>query len=262
MMLLRIFFGEKYQDVALDPAKRFAIGRKPKNGFAVDGADLADEHIVFKPEKNSWSVACGGDVWCGEQRYNRKNPYPGAVEPYQRFLLSVESRVSCLVLPEEVRQTVFDLSPYDEITIGRHDGCNIALKFSLVSGEHAVKKTLSESRSVRTKDAARKNRLCKIPPSLAPVRVRTGRYFHFGETCARLCAHAKTAAAGPRRRNAVFRPAERAAAGTAAQCVNRKVNRNTHARMAVTGLISLTLPVHSLMSVYEMKPAAIPYEME
>ncbi len=138
MMLLRIFFGEKYQDVALDPTKRFAIGRKPKNGFAVDGADLADEHIVFKPEKNGWSVACGGDVWCGEQRYNRKNPYPGAVEPYQRFLLSVESRVSCLVLPEEVRQTVFDLSPYDEITIGRHDGCNIALKFSLVSGEHAV----------------------------------------------------------------------------------------------------------------------------
>ena len=33
------------------------------------------------------------------------------------------------------------------------------------------------------------------------------------------------------------------------QCVNRNVNRNTAVRIAVTGLISLTLPVHSLMIV-------------
>lgn len=42
------------------------------------------------------------------------------------------------------------------------------------------------------------------------------------------------------------------------QCVNRKVNRNTTVRIAVTMLMSLILPVQSLMSVYEMKPAAIP----
>ncbi len=33
------------------------------------------------------------------------------------------------------------------------------------------------------------------------------------------------------------------------QCVNRKVNRNTRLRIAVTGLISLILPVQSLMIV-------------
>ena len=42
------------------------------------------------------------------------------------------------------------------------------------------------------------------------------------------------------------------------QCVNRKVNRNTTVRIAVTMLMSLILPVQSLMSVYEMNPAAIP----
>ena len=46
------------------------------------------------------------------------------------------------------------------------------------------------------------------------------------------------------------------------QCVNRNVNRNINERTAVTGLISFTLPVQSLISAYEMKPAAIPYEME
>ena len=52
-MLLRIFFGEKCQDLLLDQAKKFAIGKKPKNGFAVDGADLMDEHIIFKQEKGT-----------------------------------------------------------------------------------------------------------------------------------------------------------------------------------------------------------------
>ena len=137
-MLLRIFFGDRCQDVTLDPTKKFAIGKKPKNGFAVDAADLLDEHIVFKPEKGAWSITCMGDVYCGDQHYDRKNPYPGEPEAYKRFLLSAGSRVSCLVLPEEVRQTTFDLSPYDEITVGRKSGSNIALKFGLVSGEHAV----------------------------------------------------------------------------------------------------------------------------
>ena len=53
-------------------------------------------------------------------------------------------------------------------------------------------------------------------------------------------------------------PKEGGAVFCAAQCVKRKVKRNTAARMAVTGLISLTLPVQSLMIVYEMKPAAMP----
>lgn len=137
-MLLRIFFGEKCQDLLLDQAKKFAIGKKPKNGFAVDGADLMDEHIIFKQEKGTWTVACMGDVFCGEQLYNRRSPYPGGVEPYCRFLLSAKNRVSCLTMPEEVRQTTFNLAPYEEITIGRRNGCNIVLKYALVSGEHAV----------------------------------------------------------------------------------------------------------------------------
>lgn len=137
-MLLRIFFKDICQDVSLDPTKHFSIGKKPKYGFSAAIADLADEHLVFKYEKGSWYVVCQGDVICGGNRYNKKAPYTGPVEPYIRFLLSVENRLSCLVLPEEIAQTTMDLGLYDEIIIGRNAGCHIAIRFPLVSGQHAV----------------------------------------------------------------------------------------------------------------------------
>lgn len=137
-MLLRIFFKDICQDVYLDPAKRFAIGKKPKHGFSAAIADLANEHLIFKYEKDTWHIICQGEVICAGERYDKKKPYTGPVEPYVRFLLSEENRLSCLLLPEETAQTTLDLTLYDEITIGRKAGCHIALCFPLVSGKHAV----------------------------------------------------------------------------------------------------------------------------
>lgn len=135
-MLLRVFYGEKCKDIGMD-AGDVAIGKRTKGGFDIDTDALADRHIVFRNEHDTWKVVCNGDVICDNVIYNKKKPYLEAVEPYKKFVLSAEDRISCIVLRDDVRQTTVDLSACDEVLIGRKPGSNVMLRYSLVSGKHA-----------------------------------------------------------------------------------------------------------------------------
>lgn len=136
-MLLRVFYGEKCKDIDLDASGDVTIGKHTKGSFDIDAADLADRHIVFHHEQGMLRAVCNGDVIYNDELYNRKKPYLGTVEPYKKFVLSVENCVSCIAMRDDVRQTTIDLSRYDNVLIGRKPGNNIRFRYALVSGKHA-----------------------------------------------------------------------------------------------------------------------------
>ncbi len=136
-MVLRIYYGNHCEDIVLTSLERYSIGQNTKAGFDISAPDLKPEHIVLKRGKDGWKLVCNGAVKVDSQYFDKKKQYESVLEPYNHIILSSESLVSCLVLDSDVRQTRFNIAPYDSISIGRENKCNITLKYAMVSSSHA-----------------------------------------------------------------------------------------------------------------------------
>jgi len=136
-MVLRIYYGNHCEDVSLTSLERYSIGQSTKGGFDISASDLKPEHIVFKKGKDGWKLICNGPVEVDNHHFDKKRQYFSALEPYNHIILSPKSLVSCIVLDSDIRQTCFNIAPYNIVSIGRKKDCNIIFKYGMVSSSHA-----------------------------------------------------------------------------------------------------------------------------
>ena len=129
-IFIRIFYGNSYKDISLQPYEEYAIGSQTSRGFEIANSKMASEQIILENKDGSWKVTCNGEVYL-----NGKVIVEAELLPSQTYILSRQDRISMLVLEEySLPIKTAPLNSAGQIIIGRKEENDIVLRNGLVAG--------------------------------------------------------------------------------------------------------------------------------
>lgn len=133
-IFIRVFYGNSYKDISLQPYEEYAIGSQTFRGLEIANSKMASEQIILENKDGSWKVTCNGEVYL-----NGKVITEAELLPAQTYILSRQDRISMLVLEEySLPIKTAPLNSARQIIIGRKEENDIVLRNGLVAGEQAM----------------------------------------------------------------------------------------------------------------------------
>lgn len=133
-IFIRVFYGNSYKDISLQPYEEYAIGSQTFRGLEIANSKMASEQIILENKDGSWKVTCNGEVYLNGNVITQAELLPS-----QTYILSRKDRISMLVLEEySFPIKTAPLNSAGQIIIGRKEENDIVLRNGLVAGEQAL----------------------------------------------------------------------------------------------------------------------------
>lgn len=126
---IRIYIGEKIQDIALEEKTRLTIGSGKDNDCQIEAPGVREKHLMFFKRNGKWYIS--SDNASGQDEREIKD---GDV-----FVLNQEKRIGVNVIARktDVLQSL-DIRNKQEVILGRGQQCDLVLPGNNISRKHAV----------------------------------------------------------------------------------------------------------------------------
>lgn len=126
---IRIYIGEKIQDIALEKRERLTIGSGKGNDLQIEAPGIRKQHLLFFKRNGKWYVS--SDSASGQEEREIKD---GDV-----FVLNQEKKIGVNVITRktDVLQSL-DIRNAQKVTLGRGQQCDLVLPGNDISRMHAV----------------------------------------------------------------------------------------------------------------------------
>lgn len=141
MVIVRVYYKNKLEDIELADRSFLSIGSHSKDDVCVTEEGIKKEHIRLAFKDQKWTYKCNGPMRGGDSC--------GVVQMGKLYVLEEHKIAFQFYVVDDNDSCVMDLCEGNDIVIGRDADCTVSVKDKQISGKHAILSRVHDCWEVR-----------------------------------------------------------------------------------------------------------------